>query len=111
MPLKLGLTLLTFAAASCSAVKYNSHVGSDGSNGYLRTYYSSAKASGRSESTGIEQCKTQGSDIICKDLNIIHADDEAPKSGEVQKPAVVTPPKVEAPAAKPAKAAAKKAGK
>jgi hypothetical protein len=111
MPLKLSLTLLALAAASCSAVKYNSHVGSDGSNGYLRTYYSSAKASGRSESTGIEQCKAQGSDIICKDLNIIHADDEASKGTDGQKPAIVIPPKAEAPATKPAKTAAKKTGK
>lgn len=108
MPLKIGLLALAAAGIGCSAVKYNSHVGSDGSNGYLRTYYSSAKTSGRSESTGIEQCKVQGSDIICKDLNIVHADDEAPKGAEPAKPAVVTPApaKTEAPA-KPAKAAKK----
>ncbi|MBN8219705.1 MAG: hypothetical protein J0L53_02220 [Spirochaetes bacterium] len=108
MPLKIALTALAATCFGCSAVKYNSHVGSDGANGYLRTYYSSAKASGRSESTGIEQCKIQGSDIICKDLNIVHADEETPKGTEPAKSASVTPApaKIEAPA-KPGKAAKK----
>ncbi|HRP70335.1 MAG TPA: hypothetical protein PLY93_12445 [Turneriella sp.] len=75
MPLKIITTSLSalFFFGACTAVKYNAHVSPDGSNGFLRTYYSSEKekAGGCSDGTGIEQCKIQGADVICKDLNII----------------------------------------
>lgn len=97
-------TISVFVILNCSAVKYNNHVAPDGSNGYLRTYYSSNKlADKRTDGTGIEQCKPQGSDVVCKDLNIIHAEDEfAPKAAPAQ-PAAAAQPVAPAPAAaKPA---------
>ncbi|MBS0618612.1 MAG: hypothetical protein JSR44_10520 [Spirochaetes bacterium] len=67
-------------------MKYNSHVGPDGTNGYLRTYYSSAKSQVNdvTDGTGIEQCKIQGSDVLCKDLQITHVEAASTeKSGAV----------------------------
>lgn len=54
------------------AAKYNLHISPDGQGGYLRTYRSSAKQSLRTQNTGIERCTIQGSDVICRDLKIIH---------------------------------------
>ena len=73
MPLKFFVgTALLLLGIGCSAVKYNIHVAPDGSNGFLRTYYSSEKEkfNSRSDGTGIEHCKVQGTETICKDLNI-----------------------------------------
>jgi len=73
MPLKFFVaTALLLLGVGCSAVKYNIHVAPDGSNGFLRTYYSSEKekVNNRSDGTGIEHCKIQGTETICKDLNI-----------------------------------------
>lgn len=112
MPLKIALVSAAFFALQCGGVKYNSHVGPDGANGYLRTYYSSEKekAHGRSDGTGIEQCKVQGSDVICKDLNIIHAEDAAVTAAVPNVPEVKPAVKAEAAAEKapPAKKAANK---
>ncbi|MCX7632214.1 MAG: hypothetical protein N2Z22_02640 [Turneriella sp.] len=96
---------LPLAIAGCTAVKYNSHVGPDGGGGYLRTYYSSEKyrVHHQGEGTGIEQCKIQGSDIVCRDLNILIELDTTPKpEAAPSAPAAKTPP-----AKQPAKAAAK----
>lgn len=73
MSLKITLPLCILEILSCASVKYNSHVGSDGVNGYLRTYYSSEKArvNALSNGTGIEHCKVQGSDVLCRDLHIV----------------------------------------
>lgn len=91
MQVRIVIAFSLFAFFHCASVKYNQHVAPDGTNGYLRTYYSTAKSDSnkRTDGTGIEQCKVQGSDVICKDLNVIHADDEAvvPSSAVVAKPA------------------------
>jgi len=86
MPLKISSVAVLFFVVGCGAVKYNSHVGPDGASGYLRTYYSSAKSQVNdiTDGTGIEQCKIQGSDVLCKDLQIIHVEAaSAEKSGAV----------------------------
>lgn len=114
MQIKILIALVALAGMHCTAVKYNNHVAPDGSNGYLRTYYSSAKSSDkRTEGTGIEQCKPQGSDVICKDLNIIHAEDEfGPKPATAIQPAAAAQPAAPAPTApQPAKPAAPTATK
>lgn len=107
MPLKK-FFLVLLLAGGCTAVKYNAHVGPDGSGGYLRTYYSSEKnrVHARSEGTGIEQCKVQGSDVMCRDLNIqIMLADKKPN--EVPAQPIVPAKAAKAPAPAP-KAPAKK---
>lgn len=74
MSLKTVLVVLPLPLlVACASVKYNSHVGSDGATGYLRTYYASdkTKVNKLSDGTGIEHCKVQGSDVLCRDLNIV----------------------------------------
>jgi len=79
MQIGFGFVVAIFCTSvfgGCSAVRINSHVSPDGANGYLRTYYSSLKSGGANstDGTAIEQCKIQGSDVICKDLTVSHAE-------------------------------------
>lgn len=92
MPLKSLLMLLPLCLmAACASVKYNSHVGSDGATGYLRTYYSSEKArvNRLSDGTGIEHCRVQGSDVLCRDLNVVLVSDVSTRAEEQSLPAPV----------------------
>lgn len=85
MPLKTASALLLLPLlVACASVKYNSHVGSDGATGYLRTYYASdkTKVNKLSDGTGIEHCKVQGSDVLCRDLNIVLLPEVAGKAEE-----------------------------
>lgn len=108
MPIKSLLAIVVFAVG-CTAVKYNAHVGPDGSGGYLRTYYSSEKnrVHAHSDGTGIEQCKPQGSDVICRDLNIQIVLSEK-KPGEVVPQQPVAPAKAAKAPIPAAKAPAKR---
>jgi len=111
MPLKTVLALMPIALVSgCASVKYNSHVGSDSTTGYLRTYYASDKArvNSLSDGTGIEHCKVQGSDVICRDLNIVIVPEVPPtQDGQPLLSPMAAP--VETGKAKPAPAGVKKA--
>lgn len=101
MQIRVLVAGLIIAAAGCSAVRINSHVTSDGANGYLRTYYSSQKSGSgnRTDGTAIEQCKIQGSDVLCKDLNVAHLDDAPLMAQPTVQQAPANPPQPAAPKA------------